>query len=231
MCQNKVLRLEATYSAGRVLGEHRLFRLVPWDPKVRVTIAIFQWPPKDRGKPLQCHPVASVSIETSFQWQNFLNWEHTWQACFRNRAIGPNWVPWGRTPTLVVKGWAFWWAAWGPDQLPCTYGRPAQPQHPMRARTCTYSSGRGDRKGRHTPSSWPRPGRASGVLSQTCTTKRVSRPAESRWRVSGPSHISLVSWDMCFRVRPFHVMVNTTGWEKPQSTKRYRGPATYSCPL
>lgn len=26
--------------------------------------------------------------------------------------------------------------------MPCTYGRPAQPQHPMRARTCTYSSGR-----------------------------------------------------------------------------------------
>lgn len=28
-----------------------------------------------------------------------------------------------------------------------------------------------------------------------------------------------------FWVRPFHVMGNTTGWEKPQSTKSYRGPS------
>lgn len=128
-------------------------------------------------------------------------------------------------PAQVVKGRAFRWAAWGPKQLPCTYRRPAGPSTPRVPGCVPTAPGGATRKGRHALSSWPRSGRARGVLSQTLTRKHVSRPADSCWRVSGPSRISLVSWDMCFWVRPFHVMGNTTGWEKPQSTKSYRGPS------
>lgn len=152
MCQNEVLCLGDTHDTMRSIcwENHALPIRCHGTPRRGWPSPSSNSRPKGRGK----QPPCGFSVNTFvFEWQNFLNWEHTWEARFRNRAVGPDWFPWGCVPAQVVKGWAFGWAAWGPKQLPCTYRRPAGPSTPRGPGCVPAAPGGATRKGRHTPSS------------------------------------------------------------------------------
>lgn len=109
--QNEVLCLEVTYRAENMLRECQLFRLFLWDSCGEgEQHSSSDDRPQGHRKTSPISPCGFCVNRNTLEWQNFLNWKHTWEAPFKNSAAGPTFFSWGQKPALVLQGQAFRWA-------------------------------------------------------------------------------------------------------------------------
>lgn len=66
-------------------------------------------PNKGHRKTSPISPCGFCVNRNTLEWQDFLNWKHTWEGPFKNSAAGPIFFSWGQKPALVLKGQAFQW--------------------------------------------------------------------------------------------------------------------------